>query len=169
MADLDSSVPLKRIGTTALVINDGTNPTALTVSGIFEGGISFTINGRTVVDARSQGRHKSTPVVVETEDGVTALEIEGKLTSFKGSSNIHMYEMLTRTGNAAAAETTGDGDAQLYEVVITFIQSIQSSPATQTLTFAFCHVDSLQITAATDDTVTFSASFTNYENVPTAA
>lgn len=169
MADLDSTIPLKRIGTTAIVINDGTTPAALTVSGIYEGGIQFTINGRAVAEARSQGRYKSTPVLVETTDGVSSLELEGTLTSFKGDSNLHLYELLTGTGNGSAALTTADGDGQTFEIVITFIQAIQSGAATQTLTFAYCHLDTLTITASTEDSVTFSASFTNYENNPTAA
>jgi len=169
MADLDSSLPLKRIGTTALAISDNTGGTPLSVSGIFEGGISFTIAGRGVVEVTTQGRHTSTPTVVETTDGVSTIEIEGAITSFKGSSNVHMYELLTRTGTAAASVTHGDGDAVLLEIVLTFIQATQSSPPTQTMTFAYCHCDSLEITASTEDVVRFKASFTNYENVPTAA
>lgn len=169
MADLDSTIPLKRIGTTAIVINDGTPSTPLTVSGIYEGGIQFTINGRAVAEARSQGRYKSTPVIVETTDGVSTIELEGMLTSLKGDSNLHLYELLTRTGNGSAAVSTADGDGMCFEIVITFIQAVQSSPATQTLTFAYCHLDTLNITASTEDSVSFTASFTNYENVPTAA
>lgn len=169
MADLDNTTnPLKRIGTTALSISDGAG-TPLSVSGVFEGGIQFTINGRAYAEARSQGRFKSTPVAVETTDGVSTLEIEGKITTFKGDSNAHVYEMLTRTGNALTAATTGAGDAMLYQVVLTFIQAVQTGAVTQTLTFAYCHCDTLTVTASTEDSVSFSATFTNLENVPTAA
>ena len=169
MADLDSNLPLKRIGTTALAITGGASSSPVSVSGTFDGNISFTITGRGVVNVMSQGRHKDKPVIVETTDGVTSLEIEGKITSFKGASNTHMYEVLTRSGTAAAAQTTADGDAQCYEIVITFIQSKQATPALQTMTFKYCHVDSLEITASTEDTVTFKASITNFQNYPVAA
>jgi hypothetical protein len=169
MADLDSSVPLKRIGTTALLIEDGTTPTANSVSVIFEGTFSATVTGRAVVEATSQGRHKSTPVLVETTSGTVALTLDGHITSLKGNSNTHIYEALTRTGTASSWATTGDGDAYMLKITATFVQSKQTTPATQTLVFAYCHPDSIQIGAGPDDAVTFSASFTDYEDYPTAA
>jgi hypothetical protein len=169
MADLDSSTPLKRIGTTALLIKDGTTPTANSVSVIFEGSFSATVTGRAVVEATSQGRHKTTPVLVETTSGTVALEFDGHITSLKGASNTHIYEALTRTGTAASWVSTGDGDAYTVEIVATFLESKQTGAATQTLTFAFCHPDSIQIEAGTEDAVRFSASLTDFEDYPTAA
>lgn len=168
MAALDSSTPLKRIGTTALLITDGSSsPNSISV--IFEGSFSATINGRAVVEATSQGRHKTTPVVVETTDGTISLEFDGHITSLKGSSNTHVYEALTNTGTASAWEGTADGDAYTLKLTVTFIETKQSGAATQTLVFAHCHPDSVQIDAGTEDGVRFSASFTDFENYPTAA
>ena len=168
MAALDSSTPLKRIGTTALTLTDGAgSPTSISV--IFEGSFSFTTTGRAVIEAMSQGRHKSTPVLVETQDQTTSLEFDGYVTSFKGSSNSHVYEFLTRTGTASALTTTSDGDGFTLKLVATFLESKASGAATQTLTFNFAHCDSVQIEAGTEDGVRFSASFTCYENAPTAA
>ena len=169
MASLDSSTPLKRIGTTALAVADGTTPSANTISVIFEGSISFTVSGRSVIEAMSQGRHKTTPVVVETQDQVTTVEFDGYITSFKGSSNTHIYEALTRTSTAASWVTTSDGDGYTVQLTVTYLESKASGAATQTLTFAFAHPDSVQIEAGTEDAVRFTASFTNYENYPTAA
>jgi len=105
MAALDSSTPLKRIGTTALTLTDGAgSPTSISV--IFEGSFSFTTTGRAVIEAMSQGRHKATPVLVETQDQTTSIEFDGYITSFKGSSNSHVYEFLTRTGTASASTFT---------------------------------------------------------------
>lgn len=169
MSDLDSSTPLKRIGTTALLIEDGTTPTANSISVIFEGSLSATISGRAVVEATSQGRHKATPVVVETTSGTVSLEFDGHITSLKGSSNTHIYEALTKTGTASSWKGTVDGDAYCLKITATFLQTAQASPATQTLVFAHCHPDSVQIDAGTEDGVRFSASFTDYEDYPTAA
>lgn len=168
MAALDSSTPLKRIGTTALTISDGAGSPA-SISVIFEGSFSFTTNGRAVIEAMSQGRHKATPVLVETQDQTTSIEFDGYVTSFKGSSNSHIYEVLTRTGTAASYVTTADGDGYALKLVVTFLESKASGAATQTLTFNHCHPDSVQIEAGTEDAVRFSASFTCYENTPTAA
>jgi hypothetical protein len=169
MADLDSALPIKRIGTTAILIEDATAGTTLKASGVFEGSYSWTITGRTVVEATSQGRHKSVPALVETTDSTVSLEIEGKITSFKGNSNIHIYELLTQSGTAAAVVTTADGDAQAFKITITVIQAKQASPVTQTIVFAYCIVDSLSIEAGADDSISFKASFTDYENYPTPA
>jgi hypothetical protein len=167
MASLDSSTPLKRIGTTALAVADGTTPTANSISVIFEGSISFTVSGASVIEATSQGKHKTTPVVVETQDQVTSIEFDGYITSFKGSSNTHIYEALTRTGTASSWKTTSDGDGYCVKLTVTYLESKATSPSTQEVVFAFAHPDSVQIEAGTEDAVRFSASFTNYENYPT--
>jgi len=107
--------------------------------------------------------------VVETQDQVTTVEFDGYITSFKGSSNTHIYAALTRTGTAASWVTTSDGDGYTVQLTVTYLESKASGAATQTLTFAFAHPDSVQIEAGTEDAVRFTASFTNYENYPTAA
>lgn len=169
MADLDSATPLKPQSGTAVVINDGTSPSALTLTAIFQGNFNWTVNGKPGVESLNQNTHKSTPVVTEVGDTTVSLTMEGTITSLKGSSNTHVYEALTRTGNASAWVPTNDGDDYCVEIVFTVLESKNSGAASQTITFAYCKLESIQVTANVDNVLTFSASFTDYENAPTIA
>jgi len=166
MAVLDSSTPLKPQSGTLFVINDGTTPTALTVSGIFQGNFNWTVNGLPSTESLVQNTHQSTPVVTNVGDATVSLTMEGQITSLKGDSNTYPYEALTRTGNAASWVSTAAGDAHCVELVFTVIESSGSSPTTQTITFAYCKLDSIQVTANIDGVLTFSATFTDFENEP---
>lgn len=169
MAVLDSSAPMTYSGAAALAVNDGTTPTALTVSITFEGSFSYTETGRTVTEARSRDRRKSTPVLIEGGDNDIEISLSGMITSYLGDSNTHIYEALTKTGNAASWVKTGAGTAHTYELVFTALSGADGS-TTQTLTFPYCHTASLQIDPNGEGNMhAFEATITCYANRPTVA
>jgi hypothetical protein len=165
MAAIDSTVPMTHHGATAITITDGSN----TVTIVYTGSFSWTETGRSVTEARDRGRHKSTPVIVETEDNDCAISFTGMITSFLGSSNTHLYEALTRTGNAAAWTSTGVGNAYTYTLTATFLNG-EASGGSQTLTFTPCHTDSLALDGmGADGLMQVDATITAYINRPTVA
>lgn len=165
MAAADSSIPRVFHGASAIVISDGSNSVTI----IFEGTFTWSATGRTKNEARSRGRHKSTPVVTEGEDGDISISMSGKITSYLGSSNTHLYEALTKTGNAAGWTPTADGNAHTYRIVYTSLNGAAAG-GTQTLTFAYCSTDSIDIDTNGDGGhETLEASITDRENLPTPA
>ena len=167
---LDSSTPLKAQGSVAILAFDGTG-TPLTSSGIFTGKYGWTRSGVSHVESRSQGKHKSTPVVTQTTDGNCKITLEGEITSFEGSSNTHLIEALQTTGNAAAWVPTGDGDGKTFGLTFSLLESKASSPSTQTITFGVCTLDSMKVDVGVGDSdvVKFSATITAYTNDPVVA
>lgn len=169
MAALDSSAPHVFNGAAAISIDDGTTPAALTVDIIFEGSFSWTETGRTVTEARTRGRRKSTPVLIESEDNDIEITLSGKITSYLGDSNTHIYEALTKTGNAASWVKTGAGTAHSYTLTFTALSGSDGSTV-QTLTFDPCHTSSLQLNPNGDGGMhEFEATIMCYANRPTVA
>lgn len=169
MAVLDSSEPLVYAGAAAIAINDGTTPTALTVSIIFEGTFSWSRTGRTVTEARTRGRRKSTPVLIEGEDNDITISLSGKVTSYLGDSNTHVYEALHRSGNASSWVKTGGGNAHTFELVFTALAP-DSGGTTQTLTFPVCSLSSFNGNPDGEGSMhEFEAEIICYANDPTIA
>lgn len=167
MASLDSSVPFKYSGGGSLKIKDG-GGNEITVT-FEQGTFTWTRTGRTYTEARSRGRHESTPVVVETTDGNIALAFQCLVTSFKGNANVHPAEALTFTGNAAAWTTTGVGSKKLCEIELT-MDSTPDGGGQQVATFAYCACDSVAFDhAGAEGLMQLAASLTDFENDPTIA
>ena len=165
MAVLDSSLTQTSHGAAYLTIADGG---ANTITLKFEGSFSWEETGRSVTEALNRGRHLSTPNVIETGDNNVAVTLDGLITSYLGSSNTHVYEAMKFTGTASSWASTTDGSAKCFRLTYTTIEP--NSTTTQTLTFAYCHLDTISIDPRGDDGKTsFSASITDYENQPTVA
>lgn len=167
MAALDSTIPQVFKGAAAIRISDGTG-TPLTVDLIFEGTFSWTQVGRTVNEARSRGRRKSTPVLIEGEDNDMELTLSGKITTYLGNSNTHVREALTQTGTAGSWVKTGAGNAYSFDLKFTSLAG-DGSGTTQVLTFSPCVVTSLQTNPDGDSGHEFEATITCYANRPTIA
>jgi len=143
MAVLDSSVPQAFHGATAIRVYDGTG-TPLEVSVKFEGSITWTETGRTVNEALSRDRRKSTPVLMEAGDNDITISISGKITSYLGDSNTHIYEALRRSGNAVVWVKTAAGNAHSFDIDFTSLAG-DGSGTNQTGTFPYCHLASLKV------------------------
>lgn len=166
MAALDSTTEVRVFhGAAAIQLTDGTN----TVTVAFQGEMSWERTGRTVSEARDRNRHKSTPVLTEAEDGNISISLSGKITSYLGSSNAHLYEVLTGTGQAASWTPTANGNAHSFRLIYTSLSSAAAG-GNQTLTFNYCHCESQSINLNGDGGhEMLDASITDYENDPTIA
>ena len=169
MAALDSSAPHTFSGATAIRVYDGTAVTPLEVNIIFEGSISWTETGRTITEARSRDRRKSTPVLIAGGDTDITISLSGKITSYLGNSNTHIYEALRKRGNASAWVKTGAGTAHSFDIDFTALSGADGS-TTQVATFPYCTLNSLQIDPNGDGNMhSFEAEIICHANEPTWA
>jgi hypothetical protein len=167
MAANDNATTPHKFETSTCVINGGGG--GETVTATLVGTVTWSFTGRSYVEARAKGRHQSTPVAVETEDGVVTLTVTGFITSYLGSANVHPYEAMNHTGTAAAWTTTGIGSKKLLELVFTQVGT-EDSQASQINTFAYCALDSFAVDPKGEDGLTgFTATFTDLENRPTVS
>jgi len=168
MAALDSSAPHTYSGATALRVYDGTG-TPLDADIIFEGTFSWTEVGRSVSEARTRDRRKSTPVLIEGGDNDISISMSGKITSYLGDGNTHIYEALRRSGNASAWVKTAAGTAHSFD--LDFVALAGSDGTTvQTLTFPYCHLASLKVDPAGEGNMhAFEAEIICHANQPTIA
>lgn len=163
MAVLDSVLVQTPFGASAITVTDGA---AASVTVIYEGAFSWEETGRTVTEALNRDRRGATPNIIETGDNTISITLDGLITSYLGDSNTHIYEALTFTGNASGWTSTSNGSADTYTLAYTSLEP--NSGTTQTLTFPFCHTDSISTDPRGDDGKTsFSASITCYANRPT--
>lgn len=168
MAVLDSSEPMVYSGAAAIQLSDGTG-TPLTVDIIFEGTFSWTRTGRTITEARTRGRRKATPVLIEGEDNDITISLSGKITSYLGDSNTHIYEALHKDGNASAWVKTGAGNAHSFDLIFTALAP-DSGGTTQTLRFSPCTMSSFNGSPDGEGNMhEFEAELVCYANDPTIA
>lgn len=168
MSALDTTIPPGIYDVTAITIADGAG-NSVTVPYI--GTLSWTQGRGNWVEARSRGRHASTPVAMKVADGNCAISLSGKATSFYGSSNTHILEALTGTGNAASWTSTGAGTQKMFRLAVTLDTSAASGGGSQTLTWTYGLLDDggLDIQASDEDSVTFAASITALQEAPTVS
>lgn len=172
MAALDSVIPFPyQKGT--LVIKDGTNPTANQITVTYEQGtFSFSAPGRSYSEAMGRGRRSTSaaPVLMDGDDGVVTGQFSFLITSFLGDSNVHPYEAVTFSGNASSWVTTSRGTRKSLELVFTADSSEATGGGTQTLTFKYCVITNPECDMnAVEGKAQLTVSFTDHENLPTAA
>ena len=167
MAAFDGSAAFVR-NLTSLVISDGAGtPNTLSVP-LVQGTISWSEPGPSESEVRHQGKHLSTPLVNDTDDGDMEITLDIVVPSYKGSSNTHIYEMLTRTGTAAAFTRVGAGNAWTYSMAATFSDGTN----TQVLTFSPCRtmgVPSSWSAGTNGEHMAISATIKCYANRPTVS
>ena len=165
MAALDNvTTPFKFNVGTFTIAGSGSGE-SLSITGALT--FSWTRTGRAYQEARNQGRHQSTPVVVETEDGNISLTISGYVTSFLGSSNVHPYEAITHDGNAASWASQSTGGKKTVSITAAPTSAADGGGA-QSIVFNHCANDSCDIDFQGEGSLfTFSATFTDLENDPT--
>lgn len=131
-----------------------------------EANFSYTVEGAPYTEVRHNNKHLSTPAARKTGHGNVTGSFTGKIASFKGSSDVTLYEALTGTGGAASWTSTGNGDKKMTKLVAT----VNDSDVSQTITFAYCIFANVQVSqAGADGLWTVSADFTDLENAPTVA
>lgn len=168
MSALDTTIPPGIYDVTSITVADGSGNS---VAVPYIGTISWTTGRGNWVEARNRGRHASTPVAMKTADGDCKISLNGKATSFAGSSNTHILEALQGSGNAAAWTTTGVGTAKMFSIAVIIDTSSATGGGSQTLTWTYCLLDEggLNVEASDGDTVTFSASITALQETPTVS
>ena len=168
MADLDNVTTPFKVALTSIALSDGTGtPNTITLTLEQGSSITWSETGRTVTEARARGRHQTTPMVVETEDGNVTGSITLIVSSWLGDSNTHPYEAFTFTGNAATWTSVGGGGAPLLKWVATMNSTVDDG-GSQAGTFSYVHVDSIDV-GEQEGLYTIQATFTDYENRPTWA
>ncbi len=169
MADLDNGTTPFKHAVLGAVLNDGAGtPATITLLGV-QGSVTWTETGRVKKEARDRTRHQATPVIIETEDGNVTGSITLHATSFKGSSNTHPYEFITKTGAGASLTSTATGGAHCVELVLTLNSTVDGG-GSQTATFAYCDCSNITVDSTGDEgAFTLSFDFVDYENRPTYA
>ena len=167
MANLDSTTNVFIHSVTSIPFEDGATPTAATLTmHLREGFAGWTQTPRTVVEARNAGRHLATPIVNETTDNNCSGSFQGLVSSWKSNSTLTPEEFLTNTGGGGALTSTATGTAFCFKMINTFTADDGSTQ--QTATFAFCHIDTLDITEVEGQyAITFN--WTAYQNRPAFA
>ena len=127
--------------------------------------LTWEVIGRTKTEARSRGRHESTPVIVENEDSNIALSLDFYITTFSGSSAVSPYEAMTQTGQASAWTSTAAGNAYCFKIEMTF-NNTGGGGGSQTVTFDYVSKESISI-SENENFVQGSFSGIAYQNLPT--
>lgn len=166
MSVLDTSIPPGNYDISSVTVTDGSGSS---VSVTFRGNISWSYGRGEWVEATNGGHHASTPVAMKVRDGNCKISLSGKPTSFLGSSNTHILEALTRTGNAASWTTTGAGTQHMFSLAVTIDTSAATGGGSQTLTWAYCLLDAdgLSVDAPEGDLLGFTAAITALQEKPT--
>ena len=167
MASFDQNgIPFKGAVTTATLADGGANTLLLK---LVQGSITWTEPGPTYVEAMERGRHQSTPVVVDTDDGNCSGSCQFLVDSWAGSSTATPYEFLTFTGAAAAFATTSAGGRKTFKLTVTMNSTVDGG-GSQTAVFAHCVLDSIDVDdAGTDGLTTLTFNWTDLESRPTYA
>lgn len=168
MAALDKNVPQTYTGAAAIVVKDGSS-TPLTAGILFEGSFSWTETGRETSEALNRGRRSTSgpPTIIEGDDGTITLSLSGLIQSYLGDSDTHIYEALTRTGNAAAWVRTANGTAHSYDLDYTSLSGDPSGDS-QLLNFPYIVTRSLKIDPkGTGNKSRFEAELICHRNRPT--
>lgn len=167
MASFDQNgIPFKGVVTTATLADGGANSLVLT---LVQGSITWTEPGRAWTEAKERGRHQSTPVAVETDDGNCSGSCSFLVDSWAGSGSETPYEFLTFTGLAAAFASTAAGGRKAFKLTVTMPSTVDGG-GSQTAVFAYCVLDSIDVDdSGTEGLTTLTFSFTDLENRPTYA
>ena len=166
MAALDNSTTPFKVALTTIVVSDG-GSNSLTLCLEQGSSITWSETGRTVAEAQVRGRHQTTPVLLETTDGNVTGSVTLLVSSWKGSSNVHPYEAMTLTGNAAAWATTAIGSGRTLKWLVTTNSTVDEG-GSQAATFAYVHSDSIEV-GEQEGLYSMTVSFTDFENRPTWA
>ena len=159
MANLDSTDNVFLYNKTVVAWTDGTDSVTCILK---QGALNYVSPGPSFVEVREAGKHLATPIVVETEDGDTTGSITMVITSFKGSSNDHPYEVAT---GAAGWTTTGKGNRKLLTMTVTMTGADAAAPV-QILTFSHVALVLESVDMPTDGPITMTVNFTAHQNRP---
>jgi hypothetical protein len=167
MAAFDSNgIPFKGAVSTATLGDGGANTLLLK---LVQGSITWSEPGRAYVEAMERGRHQSTPVVVETDDGNCSGSCSFLVDSYDGSSAATPYEFLTFSGSASAFATTSAGGRKTFKLTVTMNSTVDGG-GSQTAIFAHCVLDSIEVDdGGTDGLMTLTFNWTDLESRPTYA
>jgi len=163
MASFDNAAPHK-IATETVVLTDGT-PNSLTLN-LKQGQVTYSITDRAYTEALETGRHESTPVLVETDDGNVTGQFSFLLTSYVGAT-VQPHEMMLFRNGASAYTTTAAGSKKALKMVVTNNSTIDSG-GSQSVTFAYCVFTDVSV-GEQDGLLLVTGSFTDHENKPTYA
>lgn len=166
MASSDLAVPLILQDVTSIIVSNATRSVTLTFD---QTAISWKEEGRKRIEARTRGRHESTPIVRSADDGNCSFSLKLLVTGFRGSSAATPYEILTYSGLCASDTTAGAGDGNLLSFAMAFSAS-GAAGVTQTATFAYCAVSNVSIDpAGADGLFALSCDVLDHENKPAIA
>lgn len=167
MANLDSSIPFSGSEDESLVIKDGgANSITLTFA---QGGLVVEEEQAPYVEARTRNKHQATPVVRKTGNGNLKITLKCLVTSFKGTANVHPYEALTFSGNAAAWASTSTGDKKTLQLEHT-LNSTVAGGGSQLRTYKYCVPGPVSLDPmGADGLFLLSCELTDLEEAPTIA
>lgn len=166
MASSDLAVPLVLQDVTSLTATNGSRSVTFTFD---QTAVSWSEEGKKRTEARTRGRHESTPMVRKTEDGNCTFSLKLLVTGFRGSTAATPYEILTFTGLCASDTTVGAGDGDLISIAMPFSAS-GAGGVTQTATFGYCAVSNVKIDPSGEDgKFSLTCDVMDYENHPTIA
>lgn len=164
MAASDSAIPFSQIDLASIVVSDGganTKTIALAPGSTLE----WTVETAPFVEVMHQGKHTSPPTIRKTGDGSVTGKLVAYITTFYGSADESIYEVLTGTGTAASWANLATGDKPARRLVATYTAP---SGASQTATFSYCVFSNIA-TGWQDAILVLIADFADHENNPTIA
>ena len=163
MAASDAAIPNSIIDITSIVISDaGANSKTLALG---KGGITWSVELAPAVEVKHQNLRTSPPTERKTGVGMVKGHLKAAVTSLFGSADETLYEVMTRTGTAAAWANTCTGDTGRGRIVVTYATP---SGMSQTATFAYIRFAEPSI-AYDEDILYVEADFTDLEAAPTIA
>lgn len=165
MSASDSAIPFSTIDIASIVISDG-GSNSKTLALAPGSTLTWAVETPPYVEVRHQNKHTSgAPTVRKTGDSNVTGKISAYVSTFYGSADESIYEVLNGTGTASGWSSTGTGDKPLKRMVVTYTAP---SGASQTMTFAYCAFTNIACDWQ-DDILMLTADFTDHENSPTPA
>lgn len=163
MAASDSAVPNSIIDITSIVISDG-GANSKTLA-LVKGGLTWSVEMAPVVEVKNQNRRTSPPTERKTGVGKVKGHLKAAVSSLVGSADESLYEVMTRTGLAAAWANTCTGDTGRGRMVVTYVTP---SGMSQTATFAYIRFAEPSI-VYDEDILFVEGDFDDLEEAPVAA
>lgn len=164
MATSDATVPGSQIDITSMVISDG-GANSKTIGFVKGGSLTWAVEMAPVVEVKHQALRTSPPTERKTGVGKVTGSFSAAVTSFAGTADETLYEVMTRTGLAAGWGNTCTGDTGRGRMVVTYATP---SGMSQTATFAYVRFANPSI-AYEDGIMMISAEFDDLEAAPTIA
>lgn len=131
------------------------------------GSIQWAITPPTQVEVMHRGKHQTTPVIRKTTGGSVSVTLRVAVGSFYGSTAATPFEALMGTGTGSGWTTTGAGDGTMRRIRVVSTNP-SSGGATQTISFAYCTVDSINVDMGGEEgTTAFDVTLTDHEDAPT--